>query len=179
MTDFPPPPGWSPPPPPPPGAFPPPPPPGSFGPPPGYDATYGTTAPQTMRYASVWSRLGAALIDGVIVAVFWVPAIVAIVAGPTRWEACWLDEHGERTTGGSVRGSCEVPTAGTWAMFAALALAALVATVLYHALLIGRRGQTLGKKALGVRVVDATNGTAIGTGRALGRYLFATFISGN
>ncbi|MGV3759333.1 MAG: RDD family protein, partial [Actinomycetota bacterium] len=46
-------------------------------------------------------------------------------------------------------------------------------------LLIGRRGQTLGKKALGVRVVDATNGTAIGTGRALGRYLFATFISGN
>jgi uncharacterized RDD family membrane protein YckC len=132
-----------------------------------------------MRYASVWARLGAALIDGVIVAIFWVPAIVAIVAGPTKIEACTVDDAGDIVFDGPKNALCEVPTAGTWAMFAALALAALAGTVLYHTLLVGRRGQTLGKKALGVRVVDASNGTAIGTGRALGRHLFAIFISGN
>src|SRR5690606_7539378 len=74
---------------------------------------------------------------------------------------------------------CEVPTGETWAMFALLGVLALVGAVLYHTLLIGRTGQTLGKRALGLRVVDAGNGMPIGAGRALGRYLFATFISGN
>lgn len=175
MTDFPPPPGSSPPPPPPGGGYPPPPP--SYGPPPGYDATYGTTVP-AMRYASVWARFGAVLIDGVIVVLFWIPAIVAIAAGPKKVEACRVEE-GSVVFDGPNNAWCEVPTAGTWVMFAALGLAALVATVLYHTLLIGRSGQTLGKRAVGVRVVDATSGAAIGTGRALGRYLFQMFISGN
>lgn len=132
-----------------------------------------------MRYASVWARFGAVLIDGVIVALFWIPAFVAIAAGPTEIEPCSVDDQGNITIGEEINAFCEVPTAGTWVMFAALALAALVATLLYHTLLIGRSGQTLGKKAVGVRVVDASNGTVIGTGRALGRYLFAMFISGN
>jgi uncharacterized RDD family membrane protein YckC len=132
-----------------------------------------------MRYASVWARLGAALLDGVIVVLFWIPAFVAIVAGPTEIKPCSVDDEGNVTIGEQINAFCEVPTAGTWVMFAGLALAALVGTVLYHTLLVGRSGQTVGKKALGVRVVDAGNGTVIGTGRALGRYLFAAFISGN
>lgn len=132
-----------------------------------------------MRYASVWARLGAMLVDGLIVATFWIPAIVAMATGPTEIRSCSVDGEGNITIGEDINAFCEVPTGGTWAMFAALALAAFVGMVLYHTLLVGRRGQTLGKGALGVRVVDATDGTAIGTGRALGRALFGLFISGN
>jgi uncharacterized RDD family membrane protein YckC len=42
---------------------------------------------------------------------------------------------------------------------------------------IGATGQSWGKKAVGVRVVDAQTGQAIGQGRAVGRY-FALILSG-
>ena len=40
----------------------------------------------------------------------------------------------------------------------------------------GRTGQTVGKRALGVRVLDARTGTPIGVGRAIGRH-FGKIIS--
>lgn len=176
MTDLPPPPGSAPPPPPPPSGYPPPPP--APGPPPGYDATYGATAPGATAHAGVWARFGAVLLDGVIVALFWIPAGVAIVAGPTEITPCSVDREGNITFGEEMNAFCEGPTGGTLAAFAVLAIAAFVGSVLYHTLLIGRTGQTPGKRALGLRVVDAADGTSIGSGRALGRYLFAGFISG-
>ena len=72
-----------------------------------------------------------------------------------------------------------MPTGGTIAAAVLLGLVALAAGVLYHTLMVGSTGQTLGKRATGVRVVDATTGLPIGNGRAIGRYLFALFISGN
>lgn len=178
MSDIPPPPGSSFPPPPPSG-YPPPPPPSSYGPPPGYDATYGTTPPSSMRYGGVWARFGAVLLDAIVVGLMFAPAIVAIAAGPTEIKTCSVDDEGNVTIGEEINAFCEVPAAGTWAMFAVLGLLALAGAVLYHTLLVGRTGQTLGKKALGLRVVDAGSGLPIGTGRALGRYLFAMVISGN
>jgi len=132
-----------------------------------------------MRYGSVWARFGAVLLDAVIVGLMFAPAIIAIAAGPTEIKTCSVDDEGNVTIGEELNALCEVPTAGTWAMFAVLGLLALAGALLYHSLLVGRTGQTLGKKALGLRVVDATTGVPIGTGRALGRYLFASFISGN
>jgi len=42
---------------------------------------------------------------------------------------------------------------------------------------MGKTGQTWGSKIVGVKVVSATNGETIGFGKALGRTLFAGFIS--
>ena len=48
----------------------------------------------------------------------------------------------------------------------------LVAGILYYTLLEGgASGQTLGKKALGIRVIDFSSGGSIGYGRAAIRYL--------
>jgi uncharacterized RDD family membrane protein YckC len=132
-----------------------------------------------MRFAGVGARLGALILDGIIVALLFVPAVIAIAAGPTELEACTIDEQGFRTSGSGVPGICEEPTGGTIAAAALLGLVALAGGLLYHTFMIGGTGQTLGKKAVGVRVVDASSGAPIGNGRALGRYLFAAFISGN
>lgn len=48
---------------------------------------------------------------------------------------------------------------------------AQLSVLVYYALLEGRSGQTLGKKALGIRVIDVSSGGPIGVGRAVLRYL--------
>lgn len=173
MTDFPPP--------PPPSGFPPPPPPGPFSapPPPGYTTTYGAPTAPTMQYAGIGARLGALLLDGLIVALLLLPAVITIAAGPTRITTCSIDREGNITIGEEINGTCEVPTGATIAAAVLLGVVALAGAVLYYTMLIGGTGQTLGNKATRIRVVDAMSGRPIGNGRALGRYLFATFISGN
>ena len=47
----------------------------------------------------------------------------------------------------------------------------LVLGILYYTYLEGSSGQTLGKKALGIRVVDIAGGGSIGFGRAFIRYI--------
>jgi uncharacterized RDD family membrane protein YckC len=132
-----------------------------------------------MQYAGVGARLGALLVDGVIGLLLYVPAVIAIASGPRKLSTCSVDAQGNVTIGEQINSLCEVPTAGTWAAAALLGGLALVGGVLYYTLMIGKSGQTLGGRAAGVRVVDATTGGAIGNGRALGRFLFAGFISGN
>jgi uncharacterized RDD family membrane protein YckC len=173
MSDFPPP--------PPPSGFPPPPPPGPFGapPPPGYTTTYGTPATLPTQYAGIGARLGALLLDGLLVGMLFIPAIVVIANGPTKITTCSIDDQGNVTIGEEINGICEVPTVGTIAAAVLLGLVALAGGVLYHTFMVGGTGQTLGRKATGVRVVDATTGAPIGNGRALGRYLFAVFVSSN
>ena len=46
-----------------------------------------------------------------------------------------------------------------------------VLAVGYFVYFIGKTGQTIGKKMMGVKVVDATTGQPIGYGRAFGRYI--------
>jgi uncharacterized RDD family membrane protein YckC len=118
--------------------------------------------------AGFWTRAGAYLIDGLLVSLFWIPAIIAFAAGPTHYEACTF--RGEPAI-------CEVPDGSTVAIGLLLCLAALLAGLIYFAKLEGGpSGQTLGKKALGIAVVDETTGWPIGTGRGVGRY-FARFLS--
>ena len=133
-----------------------------------------------MQYAGFGARLAAALIDGIITMLMFVPAVLAITAGPKRITTCSVDPEGNITIGGQINSLCEAPTAGAWAAFALLGLVGLIGVVLYFVRLEGGpSGQTLGKRALGIRVVDAANGGPIGGGRALGRYAFKVFISGN
>ena len=151
---------------------PPPPPPPPFGgpppPPPGFSRypaapQYGQVAPQ---YAGFGTRLGALIIDGLIVVLFLIPAIIAGIAGPRRLTSCTVD--GEF-------GVCEVPTGGTIAIAILLGLVGMAAFVTLYCRKVGA-GQSWGQKATGVRVVDMTTGAPIGTGRAVGRF-FARYLS--
>lgn len=172
MGGYPPPPGSNPP--PPPGGYPPP---GPFGrPAPGYGHP-GYPGYGIPEKAGFWARFAAFLIDGIIVGLFTIPAYVAVVTGPKQWESCSIDSSGNIDFDGTVQnGRCEVPTGTTWAIFAVLLIAAFVATLFYFAKLEGGTGQTLGARALGIKVVDTATGQPIGGGRAIGRY-FARILS--
>ena len=57
-------------------------------------------------------------------------------------------------------------------------LVVAVPAALYYAIMNGsRRGQTVGKMALGIAVRDARNGEPIGFWRALGRYVITLVFS--
>lgn len=133
-----------------------------------------------MQYASVWARFAAILIDGIVTALFLMPAIIALQAGPTELSECKVDNDGNVTFGDGVAAICEGPTGGTIAAAAVIGLLGVAATLVYVAKLEGGpSGQTLGKRAMGIRTVDALTGGSIGAGRAIGRYLFKAFISAN
>ena len=69
----------------------------------------------------------------------------------------------------------------SWAVIGIAYLLTIVAPFVYFTVMHGREsGQTLGKRWLGIRVVDDSTGTSIGYGRAFGRYaitvVFGLFI---
>jgi uncharacterized RDD family membrane protein YckC len=149
---------------------------GPFGPPSSYVASPGYGYPGAAVKAGFWARFAAYLIDSIVVGLFGIPARIALETGSTTTERCSIDRSGNVTVGGELNGICEVPTGTTWAIFAVLTLAALIGGVIYYAKLEGRSGQTLGKMALGIKVVDAHTGGSIGIGRGVGRY-FARILS--
>jgi uncharacterized RDD family membrane protein YckC len=116
------------------------PPPPQAGPPPYVGS--GASGPR----AGFWSRFGAVLLDGLIVAV--VPVIVFIIGG--------------------VSGSDGLLVLGYVAYFAIF----IAYEIYFHG---GHTGQTIGKRALGIRVVDFSTGGPIGYGRAtlrvIGRWI--------
>lgn len=137
-------------------------------PPPPYAASgSGPSGPR----AGFGARLGAWLIDGLI---FGVPTFVLFAAargvGGTELEACTVD--GEY-------GICEVPTGTTMGLWILIALGLAVGLLFYEAVLTGgAAGQTIGKRAMGIRVIDFDTGGPIGKGRAIGRTLFRGVFSG-
>jgi uncharacterized RDD family membrane protein YckC len=152
------------------GFAPPPPPSGGYAPQGGYTPAGQAGGAAGMPLANFGQRLGALIIDGLIVAAMQIPAYIALVAGPKKIEACSsniADFEGQL---------CEVPNGTTWALFAILLIAAVVAGIAYWAKMDGAYG-TVGKKALKIRVVDANTGQPMGTGRGVGRY-FARILSG-
>ena len=60
---------------------------------------------------------------------------------------------------------------GAWALLAIGYLATIVLPFVYFTVMQGGpRGQTIGKRAVGIRVVDGDSGGPLGYGRAFGRY---------
>jgi uncharacterized RDD family membrane protein YckC len=118
----------------------------------------GTTAPTyppAVQYAGFWRRLGAAIIDGLIVgAVTLVIYLVLIVGGIS--------------TGGIV---------GFFiGYFIAYALAIILGWLYYALMESSSKQATLGKMALGIIVTDS-QGQRVSFGRATGRH-FGKIISG-
>jgi len=147
---------------PPPGGYAPPP--GGYGTPPGYTPppAYGAPSqyggggaggPVQAGLASFGQRVGATLIDWAILgAIFFVAFLIAgITASASTYDN---------------------PDAGPSPIGWLLILLAFLAGFAYYPFFEGRpEGQTIGKKALGTRVVRQSNGAPLGYGLAIGRTL--------
>jgi len=166
-----------PPPPPPPQAFgaPPPPPPGGYGPPPGpppagYGGPPGYGAPPggypgyggspqsggagPVQYglATFGQRVGGFFIDFAIVVGAFIVAVA--IASSTRPAATFDDPYPRISGVGRL-----------------VLLLVRLGTIAYYIVLEGRpEGQTLGKKAVGIRVVRRANGAPLGFGLSTGRF---------
>jgi uncharacterized RDD family membrane protein YckC len=168
-----------------PGTYPPPPPgagpgawasDGPFGPTP-TSAAPGYAPAMAVEKAGFWSRFAAFVIDAIIVDLFFIPTWLALNLGPQRTTTCRVENGDITGFGDEPNALCRVPTGGTIALTIVLALVAIVAAVVYYGKLDGGpRGQTIGKRALGIRVVDKYTGGPIGTARGVGRY-FARILS--
>jgi uncharacterized RDD family membrane protein YckC len=104
-----------------------------------------------------WKRLVALLVDGAIVGLAYV-IISAVIAAVVNSQA---NTTNQPSSGGAVFGAIVV----LWVVFS------IPAAVYYAAMNGSRRGQTLGKMALGIAVRDARTGAPIGFWRGLGRFL--------
>jgi uncharacterized RDD family membrane protein YckC len=112
-----------------------------------------------------------------VTGLFALPAYIALLTGPTEIESCSVDSSGSIDFDGTVQnGLCEVPTGGTIAAAVVLGVLGFVGVLVYWAKLEGGSGQSLGKRALGIRTVDVATGQPTGAGRAVGRY-FARILS--
>lgn len=125
--------------------------------------------------AGFWRRLGGMLLDGLLYGLAWAPFAVVgfVLIFAVGLGDCTTDPFTDelvcdgRENVGAIVGGALVLLAG-WVLIAFVYLRALA-----------KRGQTWGRKIVGVRVVDAATGAAPGWGKAIGRTLFANFISGN
>lgn len=131
-------------------------------PPPPAMAPYQPPAGQ-YTYAGFWIRVVARLLDSVIVALPMAALFVllAILAGAFAGTASNSNDQNAQNAAGALFG-------GVFVLFYLLALFVGVAYWVYF---WGTSGQTLGMRALKLRVVDATTGGPIGISRALVRWL--------
>lgn len=170
MTDF-------PPPPPPPGGVPSPPPgygapaTGYGAPPPGYGYLPPGVAAPGQGLASFGLRLGGYLLDGLLygllASVFIIPAFIV---GAIAFEDCATIEDEIVCPPGA-------PDAGPLAAGIAIGVVGAIVVAVIYLRALGRTGQTWGRKIVGIKVVSAETAQPIGVARALGRQLFAGFIS--
>jgi len=165
------------------------PPPAGYGPPPTYPpGAYRAPAPGPPRasLASFGERFLAELVDGLILGatmlVAVLTAILALVLGPSHRATCptyrYSEELGQQTS----YQLCSRPDGGTVAIAVLLGLigvAATIAVYVYYFRREGRTGQTWGRSAMGIRLLDASSGLPIGAGRAFGRFLLASYVSGS
>ncbi len=153
----------------------PPPPPGAVAIAPGYPP-YGYAAPPVGgERAGFGIRLGSFLLDGLLYGLLSLVFIIpAFIIGFAAFDGCEFRSVGENTN----ELFCPADTPNGGVLAAAIAIGALgylfVAFIYLRAL---GRGQTWGCKIVGIKVIGETSGEPIGFGRALGRQLFASFIS--
>ncbi len=147
-------------------AFPPPPPPPPSGGSPVPNHGWARPVNGAVQYAGFWARVAALIIDLLVVGIpLQIASRVLSGAVPTEVGLC--------QSGSAI---CDQPTGAGWLLLVMVWLAELAAGIAYWAYLEGVRGQTLGKQALGIMVIDHDTGHVIGPGRAIGRY-FARIIS--
>lgn len=141
--------------PPPPPGYHPPPPPGYHAPPPAYP------------YAGWWIRVGAQILDMLIA---FVIAIVPIGVGVyLAFRDAETDPVTDEITGG-------VEPVGIVLMILGI-VAWLAFEIWNRGVRVGRRGQSLGKQAVGIAVIRNADGGYLGAGMGFLRWLIALFIN--
>lgn len=132
-----------------------------------YAAPPYVATPATWPYGGFWIRFVAYLLDGIIISVpLW--TVIAIFAGGM------IASFGDTTT---EEQQIAAAAAAGFTIFM-IAILALVGMWLYEALMTSsERGATLGKRALGLRIVRS-DGTRLSFGRATGRFFAKIFITG-
>lgn len=122
------------------------------------------------RYAGFWIRLGAYLIDMVVLAAVFVPLGIILFAAGASSDDLLVPVDGSPRT--DLSGETE-----SLVVHPGLILSAALVSLLYFTLMESGKGQgTLGKLMLGLKVVD-THGRRISFGRAVGRQFSALLSS--
>jgi uncharacterized RDD family membrane protein YckC len=143
-----------------------------YGPPPGYGPPgygpggYGQPGSSVrldpvlhQPLAPWWKRLIAIIIDTLILGLAFFVIVLVIAAAVHNTNSTTTNT--QPATGRSLLGA-----------YVALSLIVSIPSAIYYAIMNGsRRGQTVGKMALGIAVRDAQTGQPIGFWRALGRNL--------
>jgi len=153
------------------GGYPPPPPYGSYPPPPGCSPPAGhrprassvfVTLPGigTVAVATIWQRVLARLIDSLIYGIFY--AIFLVIGAAVVSSSAVTDFHGHTTVEHS---GLEMP-----GLLLALA-GTLGSGLVYEWLMLAYKGATLGKMALGIKVVNQFTGQLLSLGSAFVRPL--------
>ena len=151
-----------PPPPPSPGPPGPPPDPGSYGPS-GMTGWAMTGTGQQLELAGAGARLGARIIDIVIMGVAMILLLIIGVMALLGFSSGDSVTDDEETIG--------------WAfIFGFTGIAALVG-LLYEVVLIATRGQTLGKMMTSIKVVRADDGSVPGWGKSIGRWIIPVVLA--
>ncbi len=129
-----------------------------------YQQAYATPA-----FASWGNRVGGHLINGLMAALFEVPAIIAWFAVPKHLEACTVNDEPRL---------CKVPNGAGWGIIIAVAAVALIAFFVMYTRMVSTKGQAWGHKVAGVRIVDAQTGGNIGAAKAFFRFTVGHWIDG-
>ncbi|CAL9446119.1 hypothetical protein SUDANB6_02340 [Streptomyces sp. enrichment culture] len=117
------------------------------------------------RVASMGRRLGARLIDGVIIGIVYVILLIVGVAG--SFDAAAECDPNSLAYESCVNDAAADVTGPLTAVFLILGIASL----LYEWLMVGLVGATLGKMLLGMRVVKADTGQKTGLGSSFIRWI--------
>lgn len=150
----PPPPNWQP------QQYQPPPPPQQYGAP-GYGAP-----PPMWQPGGFWIRFVAAIIDSIVLSIPMLVIVMVFAGGIFAGVGSLQDE--EQATAAAIAGLTSFLI--IWPLF-------IIISWLYEALMTSsERGATLGKRAVGLRVLKA-DGTRLSFGRATGRHFAKTFIT--
>ena len=141
--------------------------------PPGYQAYGMTSGPPPVGFGS---RLGGFLLDGLLYGL-----LALLFVGPAfALGVAAFDDCVSVTRGGTTELVCPPgePDGALLGGAIALGIIGYLIVAFIYVRALGRTGQTWGRKIVGIKVVGTTTGQPIGFGRALGRSLFAGFISG-
>ncbi|TDC71605.1 RDD family protein [Actinomadura sp. GC306] len=125
----------------------------------GHGGTGGYGEP-AQRLASRWARLGAAIVDIVLLGI-----VTSLISLPfVDWGSVFDPDTGESLYYSNAQLSSNA--------------IGVVLAFFYYWLMHAKWGQTIGKKLLGIRVVRETDGQAITTGEAAGRSAFYSVLGG-
>lgn len=156
--------------------------PSPYGPPPtGVATAHGAPGsfplPQPiLNYASFWQRAGASLIDGFLLGAVAM-VFLAIVGMPD------FSQFAPHTPTPGAAPAPPNPQAvnkaleGFLAAWTSMNMFLQAVSLFYYVGMNGSRGATLGKMALGLQIVKA-DGSPIGWGTAIGRYILESILSG-